>query len=144
MQRVPVGPIDANAPALPVMNILELTLPIRTTNPLNGGFGNTRVAAIIKAKHRAAHRNVTRMYVIAEMKARGLSPCDLVPCVVSLTRTSAGKMDDDGLAASCKGIRDGIADALHINDGGRFVRWLYAQRKGPQKHFAIEVRIARA
>ena len=30
MQRVPDGPIDANAAGPPVMNVLELTLPIRT------------------------------------------------------------------------------------------------------------------
>jgi hypothetical protein len=123
------------------MNSVFVSLPIRTTNPLNGGFGNTKVAGILKAKARASHRNVTRLALLAELRRAGLAPGDLVPAVVSLVRVSAGKMDDDGLAASCKGVRDGIADALGVDDGGRFIRFLYGQRKGPQKHFAIEVRI---
>lgn len=124
------------------MSELAVTLPLRTTNPLNGGMAFSKVAVIARSRDRAAHRGCARVLVLAKMRELRLSPLELVPCVVKLTRVSAGKMDDDGLAASCKGIRDGIADALQVDDGGPFVRFVYEQRKGPKKRYAVEVQIA--
>ena len=61
------------------------------------------------------------------------------PYLVTLTRVSAGRMDTDGLAASQKGIRDGIAEALGIDDGDiARLRYRYAQRKGPQRYHEVE------
>jgi hypothetical protein len=47
-------------------------------------------------------------------------------------------MDDDGAQASCKAIRDGIADKLGVNDGSDLVTWRYAQEKGP---YSVRVEI---
>ncbi len=47
-------------------------------------------------------------------------------CVISMTRFGR-KLDDDNLATACKPLRDGIADALGINDRDKRIQWLTAQ-----------------
>jgi hypothetical protein len=122
---------------------LALTLSLRTRNPLNGGTGDTKLAQIIRSQERARHRKVARADVLEAMRLNGLCALDLVPAVVKLTRVSAGHMDDDGLAAALKGVRDGIAQALGVDDGGRFIQFVYGQHKGPKKQYAVDVLIAR-
>ena len=47
--------------------------------------------------------------------------------VVTITRLGKRKLDDDNLASSAKHVRDGIADALGIDDGDERLRWRYRQ-----------------
>jgi len=115
----------------------------KTTNPLNGGIGATKQILAIRSRTRAMQRKSAHDCTVAALHGARLHPADLLPCVVTLTRMSAGTMDTDGLAASQKGIRDGIADALGVNDGGRFIEWRYAQRKAKPKTFGVEVRLER-
>lgn len=49
---------------------------------------------------------------------------------VELVRVSPRKLDSDNLQGALKAIRDGVADALGIDDGSPRYRWGYAQRKG--------------
>lgn len=124
---------------------LLVILPLRTKNPLNGGMGTTKQAAIIKSRRRHAERGVTRLAVTAALRQRGNSLADWLPARVTLTRVSVAKMDTDGLAASNKGIRDGIADALGCGDAPSSpISWQYAQRKGKRGTFAVEVLLERA
>lgn len=54
-----------------------------------------------------------------------------LPVVVTITRVSAGTLDDDGLAASCKHVRDAVAEWLGCGDGPTDpVKWEYAQQRG--------------
>jgi len=54
------------------------------------------------------------------------------PVVVTITRIGPRKLDGDNLAASAKAVRDGVADALGVDDGDESkVLWAYAQEKGP-------------
>lgn len=121
---------------------IMVRLDLHTTNPLNGSRGNTMVAHAIKARQRARERDTARAMVMAALGRQGLhgrGPA-LAPWVVRLTRISAGTMDDDGLAASNKGVRDGIAAALGIDDGDRArLRFVYGQRKGKRGEHAVEV-----
>jgi hypothetical protein len=124
---------------------LLFTLDIRTKNPLNASrIGNTKLAAIIRTQERRAQRKRAKQGTLDALRASGLSAVDLIPAKVRLTRVSAGHMDDDGLSASGKGVRDGIAEALGVNDGGRFISFTWAQRKGPPKVHSIDVLIVRA
>lgn len=61
--------------------------------------------------------------------------------VVTLTRHSrtAKKMDCDGLQAAMKPVRDGIADALGIDDGSERIEWKYGEKKTGE--YAVEVMI---
>lgn len=49
--------------------------------------------------------------------------------IITLTRLAPRKLDDDNLAAGFKHIRDGIADALDIDDGSDRIVWRYNQKK---------------
>lgn len=50
---------------------------------------------------------------------------------VVLIRQAPRKLDSDNLAAAMKSYRDGVADALRIDDGSPLVVWEYTQQKGP-------------
>lgn len=50
---------------------------------------------------------------------------------VTLTRMGTRKMDDDNAIGSLKHVRDGIADAIGIDDGDTRVEWAYRQVKAP-------------
>jgi hypothetical protein len=54
------------------------------------------------------------------------------PWAIQITRIGPRRMDSDGLAAACKHVRDGVADALGIDDGDERATWLYAQRTAKQ------------
>lgn len=62
------------------------------------------------------------------------------PLVVVITRRGKGKLDSDNLAISGKHLRDGIADALGIDDGDEdMVAWEYRQEHAPKFSARVEV-----
>ena len=61
--------------------------------------------------------------------------------VITITRIGARKLDGDNLANSQKHVRDGIADALGIDDGSDRLDWRYAQRRGKPREYSVEVQI---
>lgn len=67
-----------------------------------------------------------------------------VPCIVTITRIAPSRKGLDGgdNANDCaKHVRDGVADALAIDDGGSLVEWRYAQEKGSPKTFRVRIEI---
>lgn len=52
-----------------------------------------------------------------------------LPAVITLTRLAPRKLDSDNLARAFKAVRDGIADALGIEDGDERLEWRYAQHQ---------------
>lgn len=58
---------------------------------------------------------------------------------IELTRLAPRKLDSDNLAGACKSIRDGVADALGIDDGSELVTWTYGQEKA--KNYAVRVTV---
>lgn len=48
--------------------------------------------------------------------------------VVTLRRIGPRRLDDDNLAGAFKPVRDGIADALRLDDGSERIAWRYEQR----------------
>ena len=63
------------------------------------------------------------------------------PCTVTLTRIDPRALDDDNLRSALKAVRDGIADALGVNDRDPAVTWCYAQRRGKVREYGVEVTI---
>jgi hypothetical protein len=129
------------------------TLPLQTTNPQNGAQGMSRAAALHKAKVRKEHRHLAFLLVRAflmgapEVFLAGSVNAAIkgVPIAVTLTRESAGVLDTDGLAAALKSVRDGVADALGIDDGDTArLEFRYAQRKCARGRYAVECKIERA
>jgi len=66
------------------------------------------------------------------------------PLIVTITRVAPGTLDSDGVVSSQKAVRDGIADALGIDDGSSRIDWRYGQRKGSKGQYAVEIRIETA
>jgi hypothetical protein len=63
------------------------------------------------------------------------------PLTVTITRIAPRRFDSDGIPASAKAVRDGVADALGIDDGDDRIVWLYAQRKGGVRVYGVEIAI---
>lgn len=111
---------------------IELTLPVRLVSLLNARENWRAKAARAKAQ-RSTARNA--MFQIRDAVPNAFS------LRVTITRIAPRELDDDNLAGSGKHVRDGIADALGIDDRDPRVKWLYAQRKGKPREYACHVRI---
>ena len=62
------------------------------------------------------------------------------PLTVTLTRLSKSRgLDSDNLASSQKHVRDGIADALGIDDRDPRVTWQYAQERAKEYGVRVEI-----
>lgn len=126
--------VAADAPAVVV------TLPAMVTSVANGRAVRWQVMREAKA-----HRQLARLRVGAALRTvRAITAADLV--AVRLTRIAPKALDTDNLAGGFKAIRDGIADALGIDDGAERLRFSYAQERGAPKLYAarVEVWISRA
>lgn len=112
------------------MRPIEFEVPIRTKNPLNSSWGHWSV----NAKKRATQRRAV---------ALKFPPIQLRPVFrVEMTRVSSGTLDDDGLRASLKSVRDAVAFKLGVDDRpGGLVIWAYRQERGEPKKQAVRVRI---
>ena len=101
---------------------------------------NLREHWATKAKRAKAHRSSA--YMALRPLLWDLNGAPPPVAVVLLTRVYASRgrrMDDDGAARACKAIRDGVADALGIDDGSERVTWLVDQAKGDVPGVRIEV-----
>jgi hypothetical protein len=63
------------------------------------------------------------------------------PSVVGLVRIAPRALDDDNLQGALKHVRDGVADALGVNDRDPRVTWQYAQEKGDTGQYAVRIEI---
>ena len=68
-------------------------------------------------------------------------PPKRMPVAVTLTRHSAGTLDDDNLRDALKAVRDGVADYLGRDDADPSVVWLYQQAKAPRGTYRVEIEI---
>ena len=110
----------AVAMSSPVHIAIEVSLPLRTRSTLN-----TREHWRKRAKRAQAERALIRMRLAG---VRGWPPA--LPVNVTLTRVGPRELDDDNLQGACKATRDGVADALGVDDGSEDVQWFYSQEKG--------------
>jgi len=133
-------PPDAAKPSL------RFTIPVKTVSESNRRDHWTQ-----RAKRVSVQRNAAAIYVYqASMWTNGFRclPKQLIgrspagKLTITMTRVSPGTLDDDNLRGALKGVRDGIATSLGIDDGDPSLRWEYAQRPGKTGSYAVEVVIA--
>lgn len=103
------------------MTPIRITFPLHTTTESNAK-GHWRT----KARRARTQRNGTQLVVAAYLRGRNVAG----PMVVTFTRVSARALDDDNLSSAFKHVRDGVADALGIDDRDPRVSWRYEQRRG--------------
>ena len=103
------------------MKALSLTLPTATVSE-----ANRREHWRARWKRAKAQRAAAYFTVKAALPAQARPPYR-----VSLTRRGPRKLDGDNLQSALKAIRDGVADALDVNDGdSKAVRFTYRQTAG--------------
>ncbi len=108
-------------------------LPIKTVS-----VANLREHWSKRARRARQHRQVALLLVQAELASVRRW---FVPVVVKLTRVAPRALDSDNLQSSCKAARDGVADALGIDDGDDSIRWEYDQIRGNPREYAVIVTV---
>lgn len=113
------------------MTPVIITVEIKTPNALN-----RREHHMARHRRIRSHRTQAFLAVRASLAAARVQP----PCTVTMTRIapSEGLDAHDGLPASLKGLVDGVADALGLDDGDERLTWRYDQRRGP---WAVEIKL---
>jgi hypothetical protein len=92
-----------------------------------------------KSKRTKGQRHYAKMTLLAILNM-GQWQATQFPIIVTLTRIGKRMLDDDNLAGAFKATRDGIADALQVNDGDTAkVQWKYAQTIGKAYGVVIEI-----
>ena len=103
------------------MSAIEVTLPIRVVNELND-HSHWRG----RQKRAKEQRGIVSESLRVRVRFVVAEP---MPLIVTLTRIAPRKFDSDGVVASLKHVRDGVADALGVNDGDERIEWRYEQRR---------------
>lgn len=113
--------------------MITVILPLHTHNSTN----NRRHWRFVWTRSKR-ERGTAAMLVRNQLVRNGVKP----PAVVTITRLSAGELDDDGLRSALKSVRDGIADAFGVDDSARSpLRFEYAQEKCKRGAYAVRVEI---
>jgi hypothetical protein len=108
---------------------------IRIELPIKTGAGlNDRMHWRARSKRTKSQRTTVCAFVKRHSRP--------LPAVVTMTRLSSGKLDDDNLQGAFKAIRDGIADAFDLADNDPRFTWNYAQEKCKARYYGIRIEIA--
>lgn len=90
---------------------------------------NEREHPQVKARRVAHERGVTRLAMSAPCAQYRARPPEQL--TITLTRVGPRRMDSDNSIGALKAVRDGVADALGIDDGDPRLTWEYRQETGP-------------
>lgn len=118
----------------------DIVMKIKFTLPLKLGRGqNDRGHWSKKYKKAKSEKDSACLMCRSTLAMAGVRPS--FPAIVTMTRHSAGHLDTDNLAGAFKAVRDGIALALGIDDGGTLVEWRYDEAKVKRRDFGVSVKI---
>ena len=110
-------PQAVDLPPIEIKRRARVVLPIRLPS-----FSNTRYHHM--ALHRVKDGHKTAAALALRGPVRGLQ----APLRIVLTRIGPKRLDPGNIEGSFKGIQDGVAAALHIDDGDPRLKWVYEQR----------------
>jgi hypothetical protein len=112
--------------------MISVLIPIHTVSE-----ANTRGHWASRARRARKQREAARVMVRAALAGRAT----LDPQTVQLTRIAPRILDSDNLVSALKAVRDGVADAIGLDDGDPRLVWAYDQRKGKPGEYAVSVEI---
>lgn len=117
--------------------VLTLPIPDRAISP-NARRGQSKWAAIKKSKIVKAHREAARLEMLAAMGRVEIGK----PTGYSLAHyfKTAAFRDEDNADGACKSVRDGICDALGINDKN-FCKLKLSTRQKDAKNPRVEITV---
>ena len=114
---------------------LNFTIPIATVSE-----SNQREHYMAKARRKKAHTEAGLLLTREALAKHG-------PLLrITLTRVAPHTLDQDNLVASFKGIQDGVAKALKIDDGSQAIEWIYQQAFRDRKtapHVTVQIDFGR-
>lgn len=113
--------------------MIRIDLPIRTVSEANARGHWSK-----KAKRAKGQRHIAWAHVFSFGTAKRR---ECLPGVVTLTRIAPRALDGDNLQSALKAVRDGVADALGVNDADPRVTWQYAQERGKARQYGVRVEI---
>lgn len=105
-------------------DMVSWSIPIRTVSALNRREHWAKRAKRVKVERLAGYIS---------------TPHVPVPCIVTMTRQGPRSLDDDNLRGALKGIRDGIAQRIGLDDADPKIEWRYGQVKARDYAVLIEV-----
>ncbi len=92
----------------------------------------------VRQKRAKAQRSTAKLHTQKQICIR---PALKLPIVVTITRIAPRSLDSDNAVGSCKHVRDGVADALGVNDRNPAIEWVVRQEKGAPNSYAVRVRL---
>lgn len=111
--------------------LLETLIPLKTVSETN-----------VREHWTARHRRRSQIRRAVAFILRPMIGETSLPCIVRITRLAPSNgLDDDNLVSACKPVRDGVADALGVDDRTAAIRWQYSQARGKA---AIKITIEKA
>ena len=114
---------------------MKYVLPIQPVNRNNQRMHWAKLHRLTRAERHAACL-ITRSVLDASATAK----IERLGAIVRLTKINKRRFyKGDNLNSSLKAIRDGIADAIGINDGDDRLEWEYDQRT--EGRYAVEVEV---
>lgn len=116
---------------------VDIWLPIRTVSE-----ANMREHWSVKAKRKKEQTALAALVLSPVLRNQSWS--GVPPMRIKLTRVGLRRLDADNLAGAFKGVQDGIAVALGVDDGDERIEWVYAQEKGTKARLGVRVSISRA
>ena len=131
---------------------IAVTLPIQTKSLLNVRWhwakkaklaAQQRGIVLIALRTRLEPLRLSEVVPRTKARRRGGSVPAMALLEVHLTRIAPRELDDDNLRGALKSTRDGVADALGIDDRDPRVRWGYGQERGNVREYAVRVEVAR-
>jgi hypothetical protein len=98
--------------------------------------------------HWTKRRNLSlKIQKMLKIETKIANPSLKLPANVTLCRIAPRIMDDDNLQSAFKGIRDGVAMLFFPDskpgqkDNCKEIIWIYEQKKGASREYAIEITI---
>lgn len=117
-----------------------VTLPLKTVSEANGRDHWAQKARRARSQRLAARALVWQHPMTARAVEAAMSG-QSGAVVVTLARVAPGTLDDDNLRPALKAVRDGVADALGVDDRHPAIRWQYAQHRAGRGQWAVAVQI---
>jgi len=109
-------------------------LPARLRNTSNARDGWRATAKRAKTVRALARRLALSALLTASDELK-------FPLIVRLVYIGPRQLDDDGVASAVKSLRDGVADALGVDDRDPRVVWVPDQERGEVREYGAGVEI---
>lgn len=113
--------------------MIEVTLPLALLSP------NRTSGEHWSSRSKRAHLHQLVVLGHLRWRLRGSGALEWPAWKVTITRLSTRTLDDDNMVASAKNVRDGVAEALRVDDADPRVRFSYAQERA--KAYGVRIRI---